>query len=110
MPRRDAFGKCTGLDILDKKKMAKYYTYILKSEKCKKYYYGHTKDLVKRVKQHNAGRVRSTKSCKPWKIHYVEEFDTKSEAYKREMFFKSIEGYKFLRISGIIDPEEWQSG
>ncbi len=79
-----------------------YTTYVLKSESCQKYYYGHTKDIENRLKTHNMGRVRSTKSCVPWKIHYQEQFDSKSEAYQRELFFKSIDGYVYLIKTGII--------
>lgn len=28
--------------------------------------------------------------------------ESKSEAYKREMFFKSIDGYNFFKSEGII--------
>ncbi len=77
-------------------------TYILQSILDSTYYYGHTKDLKNRLDSHNKGRVRSTKAKRPWKVFYFEAFESKSEAYKREMFFKSIEGYKFLRNSGII--------
>jgi putative endonuclease len=37
-----------------------------------------------------------TKSGWPWKLHYSETYETKSEAAKREYFFKSIDGYKWL--------------
>ena len=79
-----------------------FYAYILKSEPDGSHYYGHTKDLQNRLKKHNGGKVRSTKSKRPWKIIYFEEFDSKSGAYKREMFFKSIDGYNFLKKKGII--------
>ncbi|MBT0811566.1 GIY-YIG nuclease family protein [Litoribacter ruber] len=79
-----------------------YYTYILKSTKDGKYYYGHSKDLTKRLKEHNAGKVRSTKGRRPFVILYSETFTSKSEAYKREMYFKSIEGYNYLRENRII--------
>lgn len=79
-----------------------YYTYILKSVSVKRYYYGHSKNLKERLKRHNAGKVRSTKAFRPWKVHFFEVFPTKSEAYKREMFFKLAEGKKWLRLSGII--------
>ncbi|MCB0611056.1 MAG: GIY-YIG nuclease family protein [Lewinellaceae bacterium] len=79
-----------------------YYAYILKSTKTGRYYYGSTADLAKRLTNHNAGRVRSTKAYKPWEIHYFEEYPTKSEAFNRERFFKTIEGYQFLKMSGII--------
>ena len=78
-----------------------YVTYILKSELTGRYYYGHTKNLENRLKQHNAGRVRSTKAYRPWNVIYKESFEDKSSAYKRELFFKSIDGYKFLKSNGI---------
>ena len=78
-----------------------FYTYILKSERSSTYYYGHTANLTKRLAQHNAGKVRYTKSKTPWKVVYTETYASKSEAYRRELFFKSIEGYKFLKEHGI---------
>ena len=79
-----------------------FFTYILKSDKDGTFYYGHTKDMESRLAKHNAGKVRSTKSKIPWKIHYVEQYSTKSEAYQRERFFKSIAGYSFLKEQRII--------
>ncbi|MEM1323849.1 MAG: GIY-YIG nuclease family protein [Bacteroidota bacterium] len=78
-----------------------YFTYILKSTINNRYYYGHTKDLQARLKAHNAGKVRSTKAFRPWEIHYVEQWQSKAEAYRRELFFKSIDGYNFLKDNGI---------
>jgi len=79
-----------------------FWVYILQSELVGTHYYGHTSDLVERLKRHNLGKVRYTKSKRPWKLVYSEEFETKSEAYKRELFFKSIEGYRYLKERGII--------
>ena len=79
-----------------------YYTYILKSESHGTYYYGSTQNLKKRLIEHNNGRVRYTKGRRPWKLHYFEEFATRSEASKREYFFKSIAGYNFLKEQKII--------
>ena len=62
-------------------------TYILQSLKDDSFYYGYTKDLENRLKEHNPGRVRYNKARKLWKIFYFEEFETKSLAYQREMFF-----------------------
>ena len=78
------------------------YTYILQSKANQRFYYGSTQDLDQRLKAHNSGKVRSTKAHRPWAVYYVEEFETKSEAFKREQFFKSIEGYNWLRDTGII--------
>ena len=79
-----------------------YYTYILKSKKDNHYYYGSCEHLDKRLQVHNAGKVRSTKSRIPFVTHYFETFQTRSEAQKREYFFKSIEGYIWLKEALII--------
>ena len=76
--------------------------YILKSEKDGKHYYGSSGDINERLNYHNAGKVRSTKSRIPLKLHYIETFDTRSEAVKREYFFKSIDGYNWLKQNKII--------
>jgi putative endonuclease len=80
----------------------KFFVYILQSEIDQSYYYGHSKDTEKRLLEHNSGKVRSTKSKQPWNIHYSEHFETKSDAYKSELFFKTVEGYKYLKNKGII--------
>ncbi len=77
-------------------------TYILRSEINRTHYYGHTKNLNDRLKRHNGGKVRSTKAKRPWGLIYSEKFETKSEAYQRELFFKSIDGYRFLKQNKII--------
>lgn len=79
-----------------------YYTYILVSETNGRHYYGSTQDLNIRIKKHNSGKVRSTKSYRPWKIHYYETYQTRSEAFQREMFFKKLEGREWLKFKGII--------
>jgi len=79
-----------------------FYTYILKSETSAGYYFGHCKDLQKRIANHNAGKVRSTKHNRPWHLHYFEKFETKSDAYKRELFFKSLDGRRWLKSNNII--------
>ena len=77
-------------------------SYILKSLKDGGYYYGHTKDLQLRLQKHNGGKVRSTKSRIPLIVHYFESFETKSEAYKQEIFWKSAEGKIYLRGKKVI--------
>ena len=79
-----------------------YCAYILKSLKDQTYYYGSTKDITKRLKVHNSGKVRYTKGHKPYVLHYHEIFNTRAEAIGRERFFKSIDGYKWLKSKEII--------
>jgi len=53
------------------------------------YYTGSTNDIQKRFQDHLSGKgARYTKSHKPLKIIYREEFSTKSEALKREAEIK----------------------
>ncbi len=78
-----------------------YVVYILKSLKDDGFYYGYTLDLVKRLERHNTGLVRSTKSRTPFVVHYTEEYQTKTEALKREIFFKTIDGYNWLKDNNI---------
>ena len=74
------------LDILPMSQ--KYYFYIIKCFDGTRYY-GHTKDLKQRFKDHSCGRVTYTKSKRPLELIYQEEFDTKAEAFHREMQFKN---------------------
>ncbi len=79
-----------------------FYTYILKSQKDRGYYYGHTADIENRLQKHNSKKVKSTKSRVPFVLHYFETFQTKSEAYRQELFFKSAEGKTYLKEKGIL--------
>ena len=79
-----------------------YFVYILKSLSHGTYYYGSTSDIEKRLKEHNAGRQKYTKGRQPWVLHYSEVFETRAEAMQRERFFKTIDGYNYLKSKGII--------
>ena len=75
----------------------KYYVYVLKSLKDNFHYIGHTQNLKNRLKTHNYKKVRSTKGHIPFKIVYTETFSSRSNACKREMYFKHAEGNIWLR-------------
>ena len=49
-----------------------------------------------RLKVHNRGSVRSTKSRRPFELIYFEEVQNYTIARQREMFFKSGVGRKYL--------------
>ncbi|GEM_PF-2758467 len=65
-----------------------------------------TSDLVQRIKDHNAGKTRSTKGYRPLKVIHTEEYASREEAYKRELFLKSGYGREekmsILKHSGIV--------
>src|SRR5688572_22545614 len=67
-----------------------FYAYILISENTQRRYFGSCGDLEKRLKYHNSGKVKSTRPYRPYRVLYYEIFESKSEAIKRERFFKTI--------------------
>ena len=54
-----------------------------------RFYIGSTKDLKKRLKEHNAGKVKSTKSRLPLKLIYYEAFPDEKSARLRERQLKN---------------------
>jgi len=75
-----------------------YYVYILL---CKdgSYYTGYAEDVKRRVERHKKGQgARYTRMHEPEKIVYVEEFDSRSEAMKREREIKSLSHSKKQRL------------
>jgi putative endonuclease len=82
-----------------------YYVYVLQSLKDGKLYTGYTDDLVRRLKEHNGGYSKSTKSRRPFKLVYSEKYQTAKQAAKREWYFKNTtEGDKLKRkiVSKLI--------
>ena len=51
-------------------------------------YKGYTQNPGKRLVQHNTGESRYTKNKCPWKLEYLQVFEKKSEALKRERILK----------------------
>lgn len=70
-----------------------YFVYILEN-KDKRHYIGCTSNIKKRLEAHNAGVTRSTKPYRPWKLIYLEKFDSKQGAYKKEWYLKHPKGYQ----------------
>ena len=73
------------------------FVYALQSEQDKGLYIGITNDVERRVKEHNAGYNRSTRSRRPFRLFYVEECGSRNQARERERFLKSGQGRDYLR-------------
>jgi len=73
-----------------------FYTYVLKSLKDGKLYIGWTDNLKHRFKHHNDGKVTSTKNRVPFKIVYYEACTDRQKAIKREKYFKTGFGRRFI--------------
>jgi len=73
------------------------WVYVLKSEINGRHYIGSTENWHIRLQQHNRGLCRSTKAYRPWNLIYKEKFSSRTEARKRENFFKTGVGRKILK-------------
>ena len=69
-----------------------YTVYIIKSETGGKFYIGYTKNIIKRLQEHNLGKTKSTKRRGPYKVIYTEVYQDKQSAYKREREIKRYKG------------------
>ncbi|OGY24336.1 MAG: excinuclease ABC subunit C [Candidatus Woykebacteria bacterium RBG_13_40_15] len=82
-----------------------YFTYVLLSSKDGKFYIGFTKDLKARIKDHNNGSVNSTRKRRPLKLVYYECCLNETDAVKREKYFKTGFGRRYLknRITNFLN-------
>ncbi|MDQ5938739.1 MAG: putative endonuclease, partial [Patescibacteria group bacterium] len=61
-----------------------------------KFYTGYTKNLNLRFKQHNQGKVESTKNRRPLTLIYYEACLNQQDATKREKYLKTYLGKLFI--------------
>jgi putative endonuclease len=73
-----------------------FFVYIIKSIQEDWYYVGLSKNILRRLKEHNDGKVRSTRSRRPYKLIYKETFKTRLEARIREKQLKN--GHRKKRL------------
>ena len=71
-----------------------YYFYILRSRKNEKLYLGQTSDLKARIKSHNAGENKATKSNIPYELIFYSAFKSEKDATNCEHYFKTTAGWK----------------
>ncbi|NOX17674.1 MAG: GIY-YIG nuclease family protein [Chlorobi bacterium] len=77
-----------------------YYVFHLRfiySHKSDRIYIGQTNNISLRLAEHNQGKSKSTKHYRPWIVIYKEEFNSRSDAMKREKELKSHQGREFIR-------------
>ena len=88
--------------------MDTHFTYILFSEKFDKYYIGHTKDVQKRLGQHNAGFEKSTKPYMPWRLECFVAKETKAEAMCLENKLKNLNRKRLIAFMDKYCPKKQQ--
>lgn len=72
-------------------------TYILISKITKKTYVGHTDNLNRRLLEHNKEKGVFSRRYAPWKVLYKETFLREVESIKREKYFKSAAGRRWMK-------------
>jgi len=60
-------------------------------------YTGFTTNLERRMQEHKAGNVDSTRNFRPFELIHVERYEMESDARRREKYLKTTEGKRFLR-------------
>ncbi len=63
-----------------------------------------TTDVARRLREHNSGKVFSTKGRVPFELLYTEELYSLKEARDREKYFKSAAGRRFLVQEKTLRP------
>jgi len=74
-----------------------FYTYVLLSDKDKKFYTGCSDNLKGRFEAHQRGKVPATKDRRPLDLIYYEACRDRKDARHRELYLKTHHGKMFLR-------------
>lgn len=84
-----------------------HYVYILQSKKNNSFYIGCTKDLKRRLSEHNNGDNISTKPFRPYALIFYEAFIIQKDALKREKYLKSGWGFRTIKkmLKNYLDEQ-----
>jgi putative endonuclease len=75
-----------------------YTVYAIQSEVDQRIYVGFSSNLENRITEHNAGKTKSTKGYRPWKLIYQESQPDRQSARKREKYLKSGVGKEQIHV------------
>jgi len=80
------------------------YVYILLNKAKTRTYTGVTDNIEKRLKEHNEGKIKSSRPYRPYQVIHAEEFETLSQARQMEKFYKSTTGRRRLKemLFGLV--------
>jgi len=74
-----------------------HYVYVLQSHADGNLYVGYTNDLKRRLAEHHAGAVPSTKRRLPVELVYYEACRSQADATKREKYLKTAWGKRYIK-------------
>ena len=73
-----------------------YTVYVLQDERGT-LYKGMTNDLERRLREHRSGKTTTTRKMMNFVVVYTEVYSDKEAARKRELYFKTAAGRRFLK-------------
>ena len=74
------------------------YVYVLRSAADGDLYTGCTKELRGRVAMHNAGKVLSTRTRRPFDLIYYEACRDERDAFRRGKYLKTTYGKRYVKL------------
>jgi putative endonuclease len=74
----------------------KFFVYILQSQSTGRYYVGQSKNLDERIAYHNSNYSKSLKNRGPWKLVHFEEYPTRGDAIRREIYVKKQKDRSYI--------------
>ena len=77
-----------------------FHVYVLRSQVTGRFYVGCTKDVRRRLTEHNAGKSKSTRAFRPLALMYEEAFPSLGEARRRERYLNAQKSRRFL--AGLV--------
>jgi putative endonuclease len=75
-----------------------FFVYAISSAAKQQIYIGFSKDVNKRLKEHNNGLNFSTKPYRPWELIYFEAHTNELDARRREKYLKTTQGKRALKL------------
>jgi putative endonuclease len=100
---------CAGRELVDAQRWLQalvyinmIWVYMIKSRDYNWYYIGMSTNITRRLNEHNAGSVKSTKAYRPFILVYKKNFENTSDARDSEKFLKiSSNKEKLIRSLSI---------
>ena len=83
-----------------------YWLYVLRSLKDERLYTGIAADRRERLREHNAGGVRSTRSRRPFVLVYSEPFETKQMRWPASVTLKRLKEALTQRLVRIAESKD----
>ena len=78
-----------------------FHVYVLRSATTSRRYIGSCENVDERLRRHNLGHSKATRHGIPWILVHRESFSSRTEATRRERYFKTGRGRE--ELDGLND-------